>query len=113
MRRATEGLGMKKEEVQQLHALVNKGREAARTRLHAQILLQADVEGGGWTNEASDHALDVHPTTVANVRQWFLDGQSLGLRKNQYNLTIICLIRHKRKIFYSSLFPNPLLQHFC
>ena len=57
------------EERQQLQALVKKGKAAARTRLHAQILLKADTEGEGWTDEAISHALDVHPTTVANVRQ--------------------------------------------
>src|SRR5262245_40299464 len=57
------------EERQHLHALVKKGKAAARTRLHAQILLKADTEGEGWRDEASSRALDVHPTTVANVRQ--------------------------------------------
>jgi Homeodomain-like domain len=60
---------LSKEERQHLQALVKTGRAAARTRLHAQILLHADTEGGGWTDEAISHALDVHPTTVANVRQ--------------------------------------------
>lgn len=57
------------EERQQLQALVKKGKAAARTRLHAQILLKADTGGERWTDEAISHALDVHPTTVANVRR--------------------------------------------
>lgn len=57
------------EERQQLQALVKKGKAAARTRLHAQILLKADTGGERWTDEAFSHALDVHPTTVANVRR--------------------------------------------
>ena len=61
------------EERQQLHALVKKGRAAARTRLHAQIVLHADTQGGGWTDEAIGHALDVHPATVAKVRQRFVE----------------------------------------
>jgi transposase len=60
---------LSQEERQHLQAFVKKGKAAARTRLHAQILLKADTEGEGWTDEAISHALDVHPTTVANVRQ--------------------------------------------
>jgi len=60
---------LSKEERQQLQAVVKKGKAAARTRLHAQILLRADTAGEEWTDEAISTALDVHPTTVANVRQ--------------------------------------------
>jgi hypothetical protein len=60
---------LSKEERQQLQALVKKGRAAARTRLHAQILLHADTEEGSWTDEDISLVLDVHSTTVANVRQ--------------------------------------------
>jgi transposase len=64
---------LSQEERHQLQAVVKKGKAAARTRLHAQILLQADTGAEGWTDEAISHALDVHPTTVANVRQRFVE----------------------------------------
>jgi transposase len=59
------------EEREQLAAVVRKGKVAARKRLHAQLLLQADsgAEGPAWTDEEISAAFAVHPTTVANVRQ--------------------------------------------
>jgi len=60
---------LSKEERQRLQALVKKSKAAARTQLHAHILLKADTEGEGWTDEAISHALDVHSTTVPNVRR--------------------------------------------
>jgi transposase len=59
------------EEREQLTAVVRKGKTAARKRLHAQLLLQADsgAEGPAWTDEAIRAAFAVHRTTVANVRQ--------------------------------------------
>jgi hypothetical protein len=58
-------------EREELLALVRKGKGAARTRTHAQILLQTDSgsQGPGWSDEAISDAVAVHPTTVANVRQ--------------------------------------------
>jgi hypothetical protein len=84
---------LSEEERQQLRALVKKGRAAARTRLHAQILLHADTEEGGWTDEAIGHALDVHPTTVANVRQRCVEeGVEAALQRRRRR------IRHHRKL---------------
>jgi hypothetical protein len=54
-----------------LHTLVGSGQAPARTLTHARILLKANQgEGGpGWTDQAIAAALEVHPTTVARVRQ--------------------------------------------
>ena len=72
------------EERQQLQAVVKKGNAAARTRLHAQILLQADSETAGWTDETISHGLDVHPTTVAKVRQRCVEeGVEAALHRRQ------------------------------
>jgi transposase len=60
---------LSQEERQHLQAVVKKGKAAARTRLHAQILLHADTTAEAWTDEEISTALDVHSTTVANVRQ--------------------------------------------
>ena len=65
-------VALPEQERPQLRAVVKKGRAAARTRLHAPILLHAATEGAAWTEEAIREALNVHPTTVANIRQRFV-----------------------------------------
>ncbi len=54
-----------------LHTLVGSGSAPARTLTHARILLKTNQgeAGPGWTDEAIAGALEVHPTTVARVRQ--------------------------------------------
>ena len=54
-----------------LHTLVGRGSAPARMLTHARILLKANQgEGGpGWTDAAIAAALEVHPATVARVRQ--------------------------------------------
>ena len=72
------------EERTQLAAVVRTGKAAARRRLHAQLLLQADssTEGPAWTDEQISAALAVHPTTVANVRQrWVEEGVEAALQR--------------------------------
>ncbi len=58
------------EERDTLLNLIRSGKASARRLTHARILLKADsVEGApGWTDQQISEALDVHPTTVANVR---------------------------------------------
>lgn len=59
------------DEREKLHELVNKGKAAAYKRLHAQILLKADVnnEEGEWTDQRISEAFDVTTRTVERVRQ--------------------------------------------
>jgi transposase len=59
------------EERARLHTLVGSGHAPARTLVHARILLKTNQgeAGPGWTDEAIATALEVHPTTVARVRQ--------------------------------------------
>ncbi len=54
-----------------LHTLVGGGSAPARTLTHARILLKANQgeAGPAWTDAAIADALEVHPTTVARVRQ--------------------------------------------
>ncbi len=54
-----------------LHTLVGSGRAPARMLTHARVLLKANqgAAGPGWTDAAIAAALEVHPTTVARVRQ--------------------------------------------
>lgn len=53
----------------QLTALISKGKTAARKLTHARMLLKADVEGPGWTDERIADALAVGRRTVENIRK--------------------------------------------
>jgi transposase len=71
------------EEHAQLLPLTRRGKVAARTLLHARILLKADSgpEAPAWSDEAISEALEVHATTVARVRQRFVEeGLEAALR---------------------------------
>ena len=63
------------EEQAQLSQMIRSGKAAARTLLHAGILLKADSgpEAPAWSDEAISAALEVHATTVARVRQRFVE----------------------------------------
>src|SRR5215217_9717328 len=54
-----------------LHTLIGQGTAPARALTHARILLKTNQgeAGPGWTDRAIAAALEVHPTTVARVRQ--------------------------------------------
>ena len=58
-----------------LRDLVSAGKGPARTLTHARILLKADesVESPAWSDEAIRQALDVGLSTVARVRQRFVE----------------------------------------
>jgi len=76
------------EEQTQLSRLIRSGKAAARVLLHARILLKADTTPA-WSDEAISKALEVHATTVARVRQRFVEeGLETALRprptKRQY-----------------------------
>src|SRR4051795_12674765 len=71
------------QERQDLEALVNKGKAAARTITRARVLLKADASAAGpaWTDERIKEALDVGLVTVYRVRQSFVeDGLQATLR---------------------------------
>jgi hypothetical protein len=57
------------EEQQSLKDLVSTGKAAAYKIKHANILLNIDVNGGGWTDAEAATALSYHRHTVANLRQ--------------------------------------------
>jgi transposase len=63
------------EERAQLLQMVRSGKASARALLHARILLKADdsPEAPAWSDEAISEALEVHATTVARVRQRFVE----------------------------------------
>ena len=59
------------DERDRLTALVCKGKVAARKRLHAQVLLKADVgaAGAGWTDRQIVEALGISERAVQAIRQ--------------------------------------------
>jgi len=58
-----------------LTTLITAGTAPARTLTHARILLKADQAAGGpaWTDEAIHDALDVGLSTIARVRERFVE----------------------------------------
>jgi transposase len=72
-----------------LQALIAKGKAAAQKRLHAQILLKADIgpEGDGWKDRQIMEAFEVGRSTVERVRQRLVEeGLEAALtRKPQQN----------------------------
>ena len=62
-------------ERQSLHDLLAAGQAAARKLAHARILLKADAAPGGpdWADERIAEAFDVGLSTVARVRQRFVE----------------------------------------
>lgn len=74
------------EEREQLRALVNTGRAAAATLLHARILLKADigVDSPRWTDAEIAEALDTSASTSHRVRQaWVEWGLETALARKQ------------------------------
>jgi transposase len=63
------------EERAELKTLVSAGKAAARTLTHARILLKADQSDGGpgWTDETISEALEVSLSTIARVRERFVE----------------------------------------
>jgi len=58
-----------------LTTLITSGTAPARTLTHARILLKADQAAAGpaWTDEAIRDALDVGLSTIARVRERFVE----------------------------------------
>src|SRR5690349_15412011 len=58
----------------QRRTLVGRGVAPARRLTHARILLKADQGEGGaaWADAAVAGALEIHPATVARVRQQYV-----------------------------------------
>ena len=57
-----------------LHTLMGRGVAPASALTHARILLKANQgeAGPGWTDAAIGAALEVHPATVARIRQRYV-----------------------------------------
>jgi transposase len=60
---------LSQEERQTLQDLVTTGKAAAYKIKQANILLNIDVNGQGWTDEEAATAFSCHRNTVANLRE--------------------------------------------
>jgi transposase len=60
---------LSKQEQEYLQDLVSTGKSVAYKIKHANILLNIDSNGPGWTDEEAAMALSCHSNTVANLRQ--------------------------------------------
>jgi transposase len=74
MRRTKYAVVLSDEQRAQLRTLVGRGAAPARRLAHARLLLKADQGEGGaaWADAAIAGALEIHPATVARVRQQFV-----------------------------------------
>jgi len=65
---------LSEEERARLHTMIGRGVAPASALTHARILLKANQgeAGPGWTDAATAVALEVHPATVARVRQQYV-----------------------------------------
>ena len=61
------------EERGQLEALVKRGQGQAYKIKHANILLKADADGPGWSDEKMAEAFGCHLNTPKNIRQRFVE----------------------------------------
>jgi transposase len=61
------------QEREQLEEFISRGKRAAYKIKHANILLKADADGPGWSDESIAEAFSVHEHTVRNVRQRFVE----------------------------------------
>jgi len=74
------------EERQMLHAMLSKGKAAARKLLHARILLKADVSDDrpAWSDDEIAQGLDAGRATVERVRKQFVeDGLEAALERRK------------------------------
>jgi len=63
------------EERRMLHAMLSRGKAAARKLVHARVLLKADAGSGGpgWTDDQIAEGLEVGRATVERVRKAFVE----------------------------------------
>jgi hypothetical protein len=78
------GEAERREEREQLEALIHAGKSSAQTLTRARILLKADVSeaGEGWSDSAISTAVD---TSVAHTRQLLVEEGFEATLKRKYN----------------------------
>lgn len=84
--RHTHVVTLSSEERIELERRVRTGTSAARTHLHARILLKADAgpQGPAWTDDQIRTALEVSDDTIGRVRRaWVFHGQDAALHRRR------------------------------
>ncbi|QSV72451.1 MAG: hypothetical protein HEQ20_18985 [Aphanizomenon flos-aquae KM1D3_PB] len=71
---------LSQEERQYLQDLVSTGKAAAYKIKHANILLNIDVNGQGWTDEEAAVTFSCHRNTVANLFR------AIGKRRYRFSI---------------------------
>ncbi len=72
------------EEREYLNGLIKKGKAAAYKIRHANMLLKADADASGWTDEQIAEAFSAHKSAVAGIRQRFVeDGLEAALGRKK------------------------------
>jgi transposase len=74
------------QERDELQSVVKKGTAKAYRVKHANILLKADANGPGWTDQKIAEAFGCHSNTVVYVRQRFVEEgleRALGRKKQR------------------------------
>lgn len=61
------------EERQELQKLVSTGKAAAYKIKHANILLNIDANGPGWTDSEAAAVFSCHTNTVVSIRKRFVE----------------------------------------
>ena len=62
------------EQRKELEGQAATGKRSAAVITRARILLKADADAEGWTDDRIAEALDASPATVARVRKKFVEG---------------------------------------
>ena len=72
------------QEIAELHALVSKGKAAARKIVHAQVLLKVDASGPCLTDEEVAEMFGVSQSTVRSIRERFvMEGLDSALNRKK------------------------------
>jgi len=80
---------LSQEERQTLQELVTTGKADAYKIKHANILLNIDVNGQGWTDEEAATAFSCHRNTVANLRERLVkEGRESALNRKPSKRTL-------------------------
>lgn len=66
-------VNLTEEEKQELQKLVSTGKSAAYKIKNANILLNIDANGPGWTDSEAAAAFNCHPNTVVSIRKRFVE----------------------------------------
>ncbi|MBW4557312.1 MAG: helix-turn-helix domain-containing protein [Trichormus sp. ATA11-4-KO1] len=101
---------LNQEERKNLQDLVSTGRAAAYKIKHANILLNIDINGQGWTDEEAAKAFSCHRNTIANLRERLVKVGLESALERQIN-SKFKIINSKLKTISRGLYPPLIVDH--